>query len=60
MKGTVLEKNSPSSRLAQIKLIQRYHHLLICVLKKILYPEGKTLPVQTIIAQIEEVEVKKA
>ena len=29
------------------------------VLKKILYPEGKTLPVQTIIAQIEEVEVKK-
>lgn len=30
------------------------------IIKKILYPEGKTLPVQTVIAQIEAVEAKEA
>ncbi|MEK7789798.1 MAG: dihydrolipoamide acetyltransferase family protein, partial [Planctomycetota bacterium] len=30
------------------------------IIKKILYPEGKTLPVQTVIAQIEPVEAKEA
>lgn len=29
------------------------------VMKKILYPEGKTIPVQTVIAQIETAEVKE-
>ncbi len=58
--GDRVEKEQPIVEISTDKIDTEVPSPVNGVLKKILYPEGKTLPVQTIIAEIEAVEQKEA
>jgi 2-oxoglutarate dehydrogenase E2 component (dihydrolipoamide succinyltransferase)/2-oxoisovalerate dehydrogenase E2 component (dihydrolipoyl transacylase) len=57
--GDSVEKEQPIVEISTDKIDTEVPSPVTGVLKKILYPEGKTLPVQTVIAQIEAAEVKE-
>lgn len=57
--GDRVEKEQPVVEISTDKIDTEVPSPVTGVLKKILYPEGKTLPVQTVIAQIEAAEVKE-
>jgi len=57
--GDRVEKEQPIVEISTDKIDTEVPSPVNGVIKKILYPEGKTLPVQTVIAQIEAVEEGK-
>lgn len=57
--GDRVEKEQPIVEISTDKIDTEVPSPITGILKKILYPEGKTLPVQTVIAQIETGEVKE-
>ena len=57
--GDHVEKEQPIVEISTDKIDTEVPSPVNGVIKKILYPEGKTLPVQTVIAQIEAVEEGK-
>jgi 2-oxoglutarate dehydrogenase E2 component (dihydrolipoamide succinyltransferase)/2-oxoisovalerate dehydrogenase E2 component (dihydrolipoyl transacylase) len=57
--GDHVEKEQPIVEISTDKIDTEVPSPVNGVIKKILYPEGKTLPVQTVIAQIEAVEEDK-
>lgn len=57
--GDRVEKEQPIVEISTDKIDTEVPSPITGVLKKILYPEGKTIPVQTVIAQIETVEAKE-
>ena len=58
--GDRVEKEQPIVEISTDKIDTEVPSPVNGIIKKILYPEGKTLPVQTVIAQIEVVEAKEA
>ena len=58
--GDRVEKEQPIVAISTDKIDTEVPSPVNGIIKKILYPEGKTLPVQTVIAQIEVVEAKEA
>ncbi len=58
--GDRIEKEQPIVAISTDKIDTEVPSPIAGIIKKILYPEGKTLPVQTVIAQIEPVEAKEA
>ncbi|MBM4066902.1 MAG: 2-oxo acid dehydrogenase subunit E2, partial [Planctomycetes bacterium] len=58
--GDRIEKEQPIVAISTDKIDTEVPSPVRGIIKKILYPEGKTLPVQTVIAQIEPVEAKEA
>ena len=58
--GDRIEKEQPIVAISTDKIDTEVPSPVRGIIKKILYPEGKTLPVQTVIAQIEAVEAKEA
>ncbi|HHT9112775.1 MAG: 2-oxo acid dehydrogenase subunit E2 [Planctomycetes bacterium] len=58
--GDRVEKEQPIVAISTDKIDTEVPSPVTGIVKKILYPEGKTLPVQTVIAQIEVVEAKEA
>jgi pyruvate/2-oxoglutarate dehydrogenase complex dihydrolipoamide acyltransferase (E2) component len=58
--GDRVEKEQPIVAISTDKIDTEVPSPVTGIVKKILYPEGKTLPVQTVIAQIEPVEAKEA
>lgn len=58
--GDRVEKEQPVVEISTDKIDTEVPSPVAGVLKKILYPEGETLPVQTVIAQIEAVEAKES
>ena len=58
--GDRIEKEQPIVAISTDKIDTEVPSPVNGIIKKILYPEGKTLPVQTVIAQIEAVEAKEA
>ena len=58
--GDRIEKEQPIVEISTDKIDTEVPSPVNGIIKKILYPEGKTLPVQTVIAQIEVVEAKEA
>lgn len=58
--GDRVEKEQPLVEISTDKIDTEVPSPVAGIIKKILYPEGKTLPVQTVIAQIEAVEAKEA
>ena len=58
--GDRVEKEQPIVEISTDKIDTEVPSPVAGIIKKILYPEGKTLPVQTVIAQIEAVEAKEA
>ena len=58
--GDRVEKEQPIVAISTDKIDTEVPSPVNGIIKKILYPEGKTLPVQTVIAQIEPVEAKEA
>ncbi|MCF6155585.1 MAG: 2-oxo acid dehydrogenase subunit E2 [Candidatus Brocadia sp.] len=57
--GDRVEKEQPIVEISTDKIDTEVPSPITGILKKILYPEGKTIPVQTVIAQIETVEGKE-
>src|SRR3970040_2802153 len=57
--GDRSEKEQPIVAISTDKIDTEVPSPVTGIIKKILYPEGKTLPVQTVIAQIEAVEAKE-
>jgi 2-oxoglutarate dehydrogenase E2 component (dihydrolipoamide succinyltransferase)/2-oxoisovalerate dehydrogenase E2 component (dihydrolipoyl transacylase) len=57
--GDRVEKEQPIVEISTDKIDTEVPSPITGVLKKILYHEGKTLPVQTVIAEIEVVEAKE-
>jgi len=57
--GDKVEKEQPVVAISTDKIDTEVPSPVTGIIKKILYPEGKTLPVQTVIAQIEAVEAKE-
>ncbi len=57
--GERVEKEQPIVEISTDKIDTEVPSPTRGVLKKILYPEGKTIPVQTVIAQIEAVELEE-
>ncbi|HHT9139056.1 MAG TPA: dihydrolipoamide acetyltransferase family protein, partial [Candidatus Wunengus sp. YC60] len=58
--GDRIEKEQPIVEISTDKIDTEVPSPVTGIIKKIIYPEGKTLPVQTVIAQIEAVEAKEA
>ncbi|MDO8141290.1 MAG: dihydrolipoamide acetyltransferase family protein [Candidatus Brocadiales bacterium] len=58
--GDRIEKEQPIVEISTDKIDTEVPSPVTGIIKKLLYPEGKTLPVQTVIAQIEAVEAKEA
>lgn len=58
--GDRVEKEQPIVAISTDKIDTEVPSPIAGIIKKILYPEGKTLPVQTVVAQIEPVETKEA
>ncbi|MBI2472510.1 MAG: 2-oxo acid dehydrogenase subunit E2 [Planctomycetes bacterium] len=58
--GDRVEKEQPVVEISTDKIDTEVPSPVTGIIKKIIYPEGKTLPVQTVIAQIEAVEAKEA
>ncbi|MGQ3683825.1 MAG: dihydrolipoamide acetyltransferase family protein [Candidatus Loosdrechtia sp.] len=56
--GDTVEKDQPVVEISTDKIDTEVPSPVKGILKKILYPEGKTVPVQTVIAQIESAEQK--
>ena len=57
--GDRVEKEQPIVEISTDKIDTEVPSPVTGIIKKIIYPEGKTLPVQTVIAQIEVVEAKE-
>lgn len=57
--GDRIEKEQSIVEISTDKIDTEVPSPVTGILKKILYPEGKTLPVQTVIAQIEAAEIKE-
>ena len=57
--GDRVEKEQPIVEISTDKIDTEVPSPVAGIIKKIFYPEGKTLPVQTVIAQIETVEAKE-
>lgn len=57
--GDRIEKEQPILEISTDKIDTEVPSPITGVLKKILYPEGKTLPVRTVIAQIDTMDVKE-
>ncbi len=57
--GDRVEKEQPVVEISTDKIDTEVPSPVTGILKKILYPEGNTVPVQTVIAQIETVEGKE-
>ncbi len=57
--GDRVEKEQPVVEISTDKIDTEVPSPVAGILKKILYQEGKTIPVQTVIAQIEAVEAKE-
>ena len=57
--GDRVEKEQPIVEISTDKIDTEVPSPIAGIIKKILYPEGKTLPVQTVIAQIEAVEANE-